>query len=140
VPDGVVNALKIIRDALRQDGFLLDIRPAPAHPSVEVWRDGEAITIGQIDDSYRIGTILATDSALQTAIDAGWFAREDDLRFTFVYHFDSIDAWLDYMSADWSSALVAAETLKRARELLPPGVEADLRILRTIRATRLRHV
>jgi hypothetical protein len=138
MPDGVVNALKIIRDALRQDGLLLDIRPTPAHPSVEVWRDGEANPIGQIDDSYRISTILATDAALQTAIDAGWFVREDDLRFTFIYHFDSIDAWLEYMSADWSSALLSAETLRRARALLPVGVEGDLRILRTIRATRLR--
>jgi hypothetical protein len=135
-----VNALKIIRDALRQDGLLLDIRPAPAHPSVEVWRDGEAINIGQIDDSYRIGTILATDAALQTALDAGWLVREDDLRFTFIYHFDSTGAWLEYMSSDWSSALLAAETLSRAREAAPPGAESDLRILRTIRARRLRRM
>jgi hypothetical protein len=135
-----VNALKIIRDALRPGGLLLDIRPAPEYPGVEVWRRGEVIAIGQIDDSYRIGTILATDAAMQRAIDAGWFVREHDRRFTFVYHFDSVDAWLEYMSAGWHSAHIPSETILRAREALSPGLEGELRIPRIIRATRLRRI
>jgi hypothetical protein len=135
-----VNALQIIRDALRPGGLLLDIRPAPEYPDVEVWRKGEAIASGQIDDSYRIGTILATDAAMQRAIDAGWFMREQDLRFTFVYHFDSVNAWLEYMSAGWHSAHISSETISRAREALPAGVEGELRIPRIIRATRLRRI
>jgi hypothetical protein len=124
--------------ALRPGGALLDIRPAPERPWVQVWR-GESVTlVGQIDDSYRFGTIQVADAALQTAIEAGRFVSEDDARFTFVYHLDSVDAWLAYMAEHWSSAIIDPETVARACEALPAGTEGDLRIPRVIRATRLR--
>jgi hypothetical protein len=135
-----VNALERIWNTLRPDGLLLDIRPAPKHPQVEV-RRGESVTaLGQIDDSYRISTLLVADAAVRTVVDAGQFAPERDERFTFVYHLESVDAWLDYMAEHWSSAVIAPDMIVRAREALPSRAEGELRILRTIRATRLRRV
>ena len=135
-----MNALERMWAALRSDGLLLDIRPAPEHPWVQIQRGESMFNIGQIDDSYRIGTLQVADGALQTMIDAGRFARDRDVNFTFVYHLDSVDAWLEYMAEHWSSAIIATDVIARACDALPPGVEGEVRIPRIIRATRLRHV
>lgn len=135
-----MNAVERMWAALRPGGLLLDIRPATEHPRVEIQRGERVVTIGRIDDSYRIGTLLVADTAVQMVVDAGQFAWERDERFTFVYHVESVDAWLAYMAEHWSSAVIAPDMIVRAREALPSRAEGELRILRTIRATRLRHV
>jgi hypothetical protein len=135
-----VNALERIWHTLRPEGLLLDIRPAPEHPQVEIQRGERVVTIGQIDDSYRTGTLLVADAAVRMVVDAGQFAWERDERFAFVYHLESVDAWLDYMAEHWSSAIISADVNARACDALPPGVEGEVRISRIIRATRLRHV
>lgn len=135
-----MNAVERMWAALRPGGLLLDIRPATEHPRVEIQRGERVVTIGRIDDSYRIGTLLVADTAVQMVVDAGQFAWERDERFTFVYHLESVDAWLAYMAEHWSSAVIAPDMIVRAREALPSRAEGELRILRTIRATRLRHV
>jgi hypothetical protein len=127
-------------NALRPGGLLLDIRPALKRPVVQISR-GESVTaVGQIDDSYRFGTLKVADTAVQTLVDAGRFARDRDVGFTFVYHLDSVEAWLDYMAEHWSSADISADVVARAREALPPGVGGEVRIQRIVRATRLRRV
>jgi hypothetical protein len=77
---------------------------------------------------------------VQTVVVAGRFARDRDVSFTFIYHLDSVDAWLEYMAEHWSSAIISADVIARAREALPPGMEGEMRIPRIIRATRLRRV
>jgi hypothetical protein len=126
--------------SLRPGGLLLDIRPAPQRPWVEVQRGESVTTLGQVDDSYRFGTLQVADAAIQTIVNAGRFARERDVNFTFVYHLDSVDAWLEYMSENWSSATIAPDLIARACEALPSGMEGELRVPRIIRATRLRRI
>jgi hypothetical protein len=135
-----VNALERMWKALCPGGLLLDIRPAPERPWVQIWRGESVTTVGQIDDSYRFGTLKVADAAVQTVVDAGRFAWDRDVSFTFNYHLDSVDAWLDYMAEHWSSAILSADVIARARETLPPGVEGEVRIPRIIRATCLRRV
>jgi hypothetical protein len=95
--------------------------------------------LGQVDDSYRIGTLAIADVALQTVIDAGRWVRERAEMFTFVYHFDSVEAWLAYMDEHWSTAHLSAELIARAREEWS-GAADELRILRVIQAARLRRL
>jgi hypothetical protein len=95
------------------------------------------VRLGQVDDSYRIGTLAIADVALQTVIDAGWFLREQEETFIFAYQFDSVEAWRAYMAEHWSSARLSAEVITRAQQALP-GKTGALRVLREIRAVRLR--
>jgi SAM-dependent methyltransferase len=139
-PAGMVNALNNVYKTLRQDGILLDVRPARRHPWVEVQRANIAARLGQLDDSYRIGTQVSADAAVKSMIEAGRFRQERKTRFLFVYHFDSVDAWLDYMTTDWQSARIIRTLIARAREALPPGSDGELRVLRWISATRLRRI
>lgn len=144
-----MHALETIHSALRPQGLLLDIRPAPQHPWVHIHRrrttgdetnqtqDERVMQLGQIDDSYRMRTLAVADAALQTVLDAGRFVRERTQVFTFVYHFDSVESWLAYMAEHWSSAHVSADVIARARNELSAQTD-EIRVLRTIQAARLR--
>ena len=138
-----MHALENIRAALRPGGVLVDVRPAPRHPLVELQRRGATdagtgvLRLGQMDDIYRIETQASADAALQTLIDRGAFAPERAETFTFVYHFDSVEGWLAYMSEHWISARISDELRARARDARPAETD-ELRIVRAITARRLR--
>jgi hypothetical protein len=140
-----VHALETVHSALRPQGLLLDVRPGPRHPLVAIQRgttvDGgeRPVRLGKIDDSYRIETLAIADAAVQTMIDAGRFVRERAKSFTFIYHFDSVEAWLAYMAEHWNTAGISAPLIARARNEHAAGA-GELRILRSIQASRLRRV
>ena len=73
----MVHALESLYAALRPRGVLLDVRPAPTRPVVEVVHSGETAAqrwvqqLGRIDDSYRLETLAAADAALDTLIADG---------------------------------------------------------------------
>lgn len=141
-----MHALENIHAALRPRGLLLDVRPAPGHPWIAVHQRGNTgceservVRLGQMDDSYRIGTLATADAALHTLVDAGRFVAERAQVFTFVYHFDSVDAWLAYMAEQWTSARISPELIARAEQELS-GRTGEVRVLRTMRASRCRRM
>lgn len=131
-----MRALRNMHATLRLGGVLVDIHPEPKHPWLQAQIGTQTVSIGQLDESYRIGTVLSARAALQSVIDAGLFVRERDITFVFTYHFASVEGWLGHMAANWSSARFPAEMASRASELLATG-EGELRIPREIHAARL---
>lgn len=97
------------------------------------------VRLGQMDDSYRIGTLAIADAALHTLVDAGRVVRERTQVFTFVYHFDSVDAWLAYMDEQWTSARISPELIARAEQELS-GRIGEVCVLRTMRTSRFRRM
>lgn len=143
-----MHALETMRSALRPHGLLLDVRPARRHPWVAIRhgdaadrskRLGKVVRVGQVDDSYRLGTLASADEALLTLIDAGCFIQERAETFTFVYHFDSIDNWLAYMAEHWSTAKISGEVIDQAQDALSRET-GEVLVLRAIRAARLRRL
>jgi len=124
-----VRALRNIHSALRPGGLLLDIHPEPKHPWLVAQVDAQTIPVGQLDESFRIGTVRFARAALQQASDDGLFAFERETTFVFTYHFADVDAWLGHMAGHWASAGIPVDMAKRARELLATG-EGELRIPR----------
>jgi hypothetical protein len=141
-----VRALETLHTALRPAGLLLDVRPAPQFPQVEVWhRDARGLSagaavvrLGQVEDPC-IETLPAVDAALQTVIDAGRFVRERMEVFPFVNHCDSIDNWLAYMDVHWVDARISAEVVAHTREELSREA-GELRVVEAIQAARLRRL
>lgn len=134
-----MHALETARGALRPMGVLLDLRPAPQNPWVSVQRNERVTLIGQVDDTYRMGTLAVGDAALQTLITAGRLVSERTETFAFNYHFDSVESWLAYMAEKWNSAHVDGEVVALLREELArePG---EVVAQRAIRAERLRRL
>ncbi len=132
-----MRALRNIHSALRPGGFLLDIHPEPRHPWLVAQVSAQASPVGQLDESFRIGTVRFARAALQEVIGDGLFVSERETTFIFTYHFASIDAWLGHMTGHWASAGVPTGMAECARDLLATG-EGELRIPREIHAARLR--
>jgi hypothetical protein len=100
-------------------------------------RSERVVRLGQVDDSYRMGTLAIADAALRTVIDAGRFLLEHEETFTFAYHFESVEVWRTYMAEHWSSAYVGAEVIARAQQALSEKT-GELRVLREIHVARLK--
>jgi hypothetical protein len=135
--------LETLHTAMRPRGVLFDVRPAPHYPWVELARrasadDGSRVgQLGQIDDSYRMGTLAVADAALQTIIAAGAFRLEHVATFTFIYRFDCVASWLAYMTTHWCSARLSPELIARA-SAEPPENTNELRVPRVMSAARFR--
>jgi hypothetical protein len=124
--------------ALRPGGQLLDLHPDALHAPVEV-RVGDAIApLGHLDETLHIQDVHVARATRQVAIDAGQFVLERETRFTFITHFDTVESWLTYMAEHAKKAVIPAELVARARELLPPGTAGEVRIPRQIYGARLR--
>lgn len=134
-----MNALGTLHTTLRPNGLLLDIHPEPVQRYIEIHEQGRPRTLGQVNIPSQNSKVMAARAALQTVVDAGQFARERELIFEFLYHFDSLDAWLDYMTEPASDAHIDADMIVRGREQLRPGV-GELCMRRRIRAALLRRV
>jgi hypothetical protein len=140
-----VHALESLHAALRPNGLIIDVRPAPVHPTVafvprEVGgRCLQSVRLGQLDGSFRIGTLATADAALQTLIDAGQLVRDRAETFTFMYHFDSVPSWLTYMAEHWATVEIGEALIAHAQAELAvaPG---EVQILRTMHASRLGRV
>lgn len=132
-----MRALRNIHSALRPGGLLLDIHPEPKHPWLVAQVDEQTIPIGQLDESFRIGTVRLARAALQSGVDDGLFIFERETTFIFTYHFADVDAWLGHMAGQWASAGIPADMAERASDLLATG-KGELRIPREIHAARLR--
>jgi hypothetical protein len=138
-----VHALESLHAALRPLGLVLDVRPAPEHPTVAfVPREVggvqlPAVRLGQLDDTFRIGTQATADAALHALIDAGQMVRERTETFTFVYHFDSITSWLTYLAEHWSTARISDALTAHAQAKLA-AASGEVQVLRTMQISRLR--
>jgi hypothetical protein len=118
---------------------MLDIHPEPEHSWVEVQTGDGVLPVGRLDESGLIDRIHAARAVLASLIDEGYFVHERETTFEFLYHFDSVDAWLAYMAEDWVSAVIPEVVVARAREVLVSGT-GELRIREPVYAARLRRV
>jgi hypothetical protein len=132
-----VRALNTIHTALRPDGVLLDIHPEPTHAAIEVHLPDHVVLLGPIDQSAQIADIVAARATLQATIDAHQWWRERAVSFEVLYHFESVDEWLQHLADRGSSAVIPPSLIARARELLRSG-PGTLRMLRSVYAARLR--
>ncbi len=125
----MVHALRVIHEALRPGGVLVDIRPLPGdHPLLEVRQPDSpfGITCGVIDETddgleYRLAAAAAA-----AAVESGRFALDERWQIEFRRYTPSLDDLLAYFAEEWTDAVIAEETQKRIRELMaaaPRGSE-----------------
>jgi hypothetical protein len=124
--------------ALRPGGQVLDLHPDALHAPVEACVGDAILPLGHLDETRHIQDVHIARAARQAAIDAGQFVLERENRFTFVSHFDTVESWLTYMAEHVQKAVIPAELVARARELLPPETAGEVRIPRQIYGARLR--
>ena len=117
--------------------MLLDLHPEPEWPRLEVHVGDRITAIGDLDTTGNVAKVLTARRVLASLIDDGLFIAERVTRFEFRYHFSSVDAWLAYMTENWTSATIAPAQVTRAREVLAEAT-GTLVICEQVHAARYR--
>ena len=138
-PEGMVHALEITHSLLKPGGLLIDIHPTSQPPRVEVHRDGDVQLVGYVDDRDDFVDYIRADGALREAEAHGLFHLQLEKQFPFLYHAGTLTEMTDYLTAEWSSAILPQETLVRAEQLIgQPRDGVEIVIREPIRITRFR--
>lgn len=104
---------------------------------MEVTVDGRVTLIGWLVEPPLTEHVRAAEAVLRDVVAAGVYVPEQSTTLPFIYHFDSVEAWLDYMQEWWAAAIIEREMVARARTLLADR-NGEIRVRQTLRATRLR--
>jgi len=125
----MVHALSEIRRVLVPNGILIDLRPVLDRWQVEVASASGIRETGRMLD-FPIG--LADDEAANESIAKaereGWFLREREEFFPFVYSWDSPKEMEEWISAEWEGFIdLDEETGKTTRSAWALG-DADSRV------------
>jgi hypothetical protein len=96
-PEGVVNALQKIQDALVQGGLVIDTQPVSAEPPVE----SQAGPLGALDMREWAQTIATIDRRVEQTIRDGLFDLEAEHRFVVTDEYDD-GAELVVETSEWA--------------------------------------
>jgi hypothetical protein len=96
-PEGVVNALEKIHDALVPGGLVIDTQPVSAEPPVE----SEAGPLGVLDMREWARTIATIDRRVEQTMRDGLFDLMDERRFVVTDEYDS-GAELVTQTSEWA--------------------------------------
>ena len=128
-PEGVVNALRKIHEALLPGTVVIDTQPVSTLPPVE----SDAGLLGPLDKRGWTRTIHAIDRRVEHAIRAGLFELVDTTYFGVVDEYDDGQELVD-VTRGWRGTVVNAAFARRiARERRPVRLEQAVR-LRVLRA------
>ena len=111
----MVHALSEIRRVLTPDGIMIDMRPLLNHWQIEVMSARELRETGRVQD-FPIG--LADDEAAnRSAAEAeskGWFVREQEDLFSYLYSWDTPKEMEEWIEEEWHYFIGLDEETKQA--------------------------
>lgn len=111
----MVHALSEIRRVLTPDGIMIDLRPLLNHWQIDVISARELRETGRVQD-FPIG--LADDEAAnRSAAEAeakGWFVREQEELFSYLYSWDTPKEMEEWIEEEWHDFIGLDEETKRA--------------------------
>lgn len=116
--------------------MLLDLHPLARNNLLEVWRDGEILSIGEVDQHQDISDIEYAEAGLDEVVEAGLFQGVGQREFELLEHHSTVDSWRDRWNGEGWTFEVAEEVMKSARDALrTPGAEFVVR--EPVRVSRL---
>jgi len=127
----MVHALQEIHRALVPNGVLIDLRPLSNNWPLEVIVDEQTSLAGPVDDSPGLPDDEAANSAIAQAGREGWFIREREGTFDFLWYWDSLAEMESGFANDpsWAGFVsLPAETAARAHALTNTYHEARVRL------------
>src|SRR5512143_1844565 len=111
----MVHALSEIRRVLAPDGILIDLRPLADNWRVEVVSLREVKRTGHVLDlPEQTDSDVASNEAMQEVEQRGWFKREQDELFPFMYSWDTPSEMEEFINDDWKDFIALDDETKRA--------------------------
>lgn len=125
----MVHALSEIRRVLVPDGILIDLRPILDRWPIEVITSRTTRQTGHIQD---LPPGLADDEAANRCIaqaeQDGWFIREAENLFPFVYSWDTPSEMEEWIETEWHDFLRLTKDTRQATRSAWALADADARV------------
>jgi hypothetical protein len=125
----MVHALDEIRRVLVDGGIMIDMRPILDHWPVEVTSSRQTRQIGHIMD---LPAGLADDEAANQSIaqaeQDGWFIRQAEDFFPFVYSWDTPSEMEEWIETEWHDFIRLDQETKQATRSAWASADADARV------------
>lgn len=111
----MVHTLDEIKKVLVPNGILIDLRPVLDHWPIEVASAREVLETGRMQD-FDIG--LADDKAANRTMaeveKKGWFVRESEEFFPYIYSWDSANEMEEWIQEEWEGFIDIDDEVRRA--------------------------
>ena len=125
----MVHALEEIRRVLVPDGILIDLRPLADNWRVEVVSLREVKRTGRVVDlPEQTNGDVASNETMREVEKRGWFKREQEELFPFVYSWDTPSEMEEFVSEDWGDFIELEEDTKRATRSAWAIADGDSRV------------
>jgi hypothetical protein len=125
----MVHALEEIRRVLVPGGILIDIRPLADRWPVEVGSTGSFKQTGRVTDlPVQVDGDVAANQAMREATARGWFEREQEGLFPFLYSWDTPSEMEEFIAEDWADFVQLDEPAKMATRAVWASAEAEARV------------
>jgi len=111
----MVYALSEIRRVLYPDGILIDLRPVLDRWQVEVMSTREVQETGRVRD-FPVGLTddEAANRSMALAEAQGWFIREQEEFFSYIYSWDTPKEMEEWIEEEWHDFIGLDEETKRS--------------------------
>jgi len=125
----MVHALSEIRRVLAPDGILMDLRPILDHWQIKVVSARELRETGRVRD-FPIGLEddEAANRSMAHAEEQGWFVREQEEFFPYVYSWDTPKEMEEWIEEEWHGFIELDEETKRATRSAWAVGDADTQV------------
>jgi hypothetical protein len=125
----MVHALADIRRVLIPDGALIDLRPLEARWPVEVASAASTVEVGRLTDlPIAVADDEAATRAMQEAESRGWFVREREEIFSYVYSWDRPSEMKEFMEDEWEGIEKLEESVYQSAQSAWAVANADARV------------
>ena len=125
----MVHALSEIRRVLIPNGILIDLRPMLSRWEVEVASARETRITGRVND-FEIGAAddTAANRSMAEAESNGWFTREREEFFSYIYSWDTPHEMEEWIDEEWNDFIELDEEAKHATRSAWALSDGDARV------------
>ena len=125
----MVHALDEIRRVLVPGGILIDLRPLADNWRVEVVSLREVKRTGHVEDlPGQTNGDLASNAAMLEVEKRGWFKREQDELFSFIYSWDTPSEMEEFVKDDWGDFIELQDDTRRTTRAAWAVADGDSRV------------
>jgi hypothetical protein len=125
----MVHALDEIRRVLVPHGILIDLRPVLDRWQIEVVSAREVRETGRMQDFPRgLADDEAANQSMARAVANGWFVREQEEFFPFVYSWDTAKEMEEWIEEEWEGFIGLDEETKQATRSVWAIGDGDSRV------------
>ena len=125
----MVHALHEIHRVLAPGGVLIDMRPLGERWQIEVSSANEIRETGRVMDlPEQVNDDLAANEAMKEVESRGWYARDKEEFFPFLYSWDTPSEMEEFIEEDWADFIELSNDVKKATRSAWALGNADSRV------------